>query len=55
MTPERWRQIEDWYNLARERGEGVLEGADPDLRREVQEMLAQKRQDAVPGDPEPVQ
>jgi serine/threonine protein kinase len=42
MTPERWRQIEDLYNLARERGNAVLESADPDLRREVQEMLAQK-------------
>jgi eukaryotic-like serine/threonine-protein kinase len=42
MTPERWRQIEDLYNLACDRGDGVLEDADPELRREVQEMLAQK-------------
>jgi eukaryotic-like serine/threonine-protein kinase len=42
MTPEHWRQIEDLYNLACERGEGVLAGADPELRREVQELLAQK-------------
>jgi hypothetical protein len=42
MTPERWRQIEDLYNLACDRGEGVLEDADPELRREVQEMLAQE-------------
>ena len=42
MTPERWRQIEDLYNLACDRGDGVLADADPDLRREIQEMLAQK-------------
>ena len=42
MTPERWRQIEDLYNLACDRGDGVLADADPELRREVQEMLAQK-------------
>src|SRR5271154_4595505 len=42
MTPERWRQIEDLYNLACDRGEGVLEDADPELRRKVQEMLAQE-------------
>src|SRR5277367_2409063 len=42
MTPERWRQIEDLYNLACDRGDGILEDADPELRREVQELLAQK-------------
>ena len=42
MTPERWRQIEHLYNLACDRGEEVLANADPELRRKVQEMLAQK-------------
>jgi len=42
MTPQRWRQIEDLYNLACERGDEVLEEADPELRRKVREMLAQK-------------
>jgi serine/threonine protein kinase len=42
MTPERWRQIEDLYNLALNRGDQVLEDADIELRREVQELLAQK-------------
>src|SRR3984957_11126547 len=42
MTPERWGQIEDLYNLACDRGDGVLEDADPELRREVQELLAQE-------------
>ncbi len=42
MTPERWRQIEDLYNLACDQGLGVLAKADPELRREVEELLAQK-------------
>ena len=42
MTPERWRQIEDLYNAACDHGPGVLANADPELRREVQALLAQK-------------
>src|SRR5262245_1492539 len=41
MTPERWRQIEDLYNAARERGPGVLADADPEVRHQVELMLAQ--------------
>jgi dienelactone hydrolase len=41
MTPERWRQIEGLYHMAREHGAGVLTGADPDLRKEVERLLAQ--------------
>jgi serine/threonine protein kinase len=41
MDPERWRQIEDLYHWARERGRRVLEDADPDLRREVERLLEQ--------------
>src|SRR5215471_9459168 len=41
MTPDRWRQIEELYHSARERGRGVLEGTDPELRREVERLLAQ--------------
>ncbi len=41
MTPERWREIEDLYNAARDRGPEVLANADSDLRREVQALLAQ--------------
>jgi hypothetical protein len=48
MTPERWRQIEDLYSLACDRGDGVLAEADPDLRREVQELLAQKSGGKIP-------
>src|SRR5437879_10290711 len=40
MTPERWRQIEELYHSARERGLAVLEGTDPELRREVERLLA---------------
>ena len=41
MTPEQWRQTEELYHLARERGPSVLSGADPDLKREVEELLAE--------------
>src|SRR5436190_22474034 len=41
MTPERWRQIEALYHSACENGVQVLEGTDPDLRREVEKLLAQ--------------
>jgi eukaryotic-like serine/threonine-protein kinase len=41
MTSERWRQIEALYHAAQERGVGVLSDADPGLRSEVEELLAQ--------------
>ena len=41
MTPERWRQIEALYHSARDHGVAVLDGTDPDLRREVEKLLAQ--------------
>ena len=41
MTPERWQKIEQLYHSAREHGLAVLEGTDPDLRREVERLLAQ--------------
>jgi hypothetical protein len=41
MTPERWRQIEDLYHAARERGAGVLSDADLEVRHQVELMLAQ--------------
>jgi Tol biopolymer transport system component len=40
MTPERFRQIEELYHAARE-NRGVLDGADPELRRDVESLLAQ--------------
>ena len=41
MTPERWQQIEKLYHSAREHGPGVLVETDPELRREVERLLAQ--------------
>jgi eukaryotic-like serine/threonine-protein kinase len=41
MIPERLRQIEELYHSARERGAAILTDADPDLRREVEKLLAQ--------------
>jgi serine/threonine protein kinase len=41
MTPERWRQIEELYHSARERGREVLADAEPDLRAKVEDLLAQ--------------
>lgn len=46
MTPSRWRQIEELYNAARECAPGeraaLLDGTDPELRREAESLLAQK-------------
>ena len=41
MTPERWRQIDELYHAARERGPDVLANADPEAKRKVEAMLAQ--------------
>jgi hypothetical protein len=41
MSPERWRQIEELYHTARERGRAVLADADPELRWEVENLLSQ--------------
>ena len=39
MTVQRWRQIEDLYHAAREGGEAVLAGAEPEIRDEVEKLL----------------
>src|SRR5579863_1269171 len=45
MSPERWRQVEALYHAVLEQdpsvGARLLEQADPDLRREVESLLAQ--------------
>lgn len=41
MPSDRWRQIEYLYRSALEHGASVLMDADPDVRREVEAMLAQ--------------
>jgi serine/threonine protein kinase/tetratricopeptide (TPR) repeat protein len=49
MTPERWRQIEELYQAARdtEKRASVLAQADPELRREVEALLAQEGDSTV--------
>ena len=42
MPPERWREIESLYHATRERGRAVLAETDPELRREVEELLAKE-------------
>ena len=41
MDVERWRQIEELYHAARARGAAALANADPELRRQVESLLAQ--------------
>ncbi|MCU1238608.1 MAG: serine/threonine protein kinase [Candidatus Solibacter sp.] len=41
MMPDRWKLIEELYHSARERGVGVLADTDPEVRREVERLLAQ--------------
>jgi len=49
MTPERFRQIEDLYHAAREATAGeraaLLAGIDPELRRELESLFAQRAGD----------
>ena len=51
MPPERWREIEALYHAALEREPAaratLLEGADPELRREVESLLAQDSSETV--------
>ena len=46
MTPERWRQVEDLYHSALKRPPqnraSLLRSADPEVRREVESLLAQQ-------------
>ena len=41
MTSERWQQIEALYNAVQERGLAALADADPELKSEVEALLAQ--------------
>ncbi len=41
MNPERWQQIEELFQAARERGADALAGVEPDLCREVELLLAE--------------
>ena len=44
MSSERWRQIEELYHSACEHGVAVLDGAAPDIRREVEKLLSHNSQ-----------
>jgi hypothetical protein len=49
MTPERFRQLEELYHAVREAAAGeraaLLAEADPDLRRELESLFAQRTND----------
>ena len=40
MSSQRWRQIEELYHSACEHGVAALDGADPELRSEVEKLLS---------------
>ena len=44
MTPERWQQVEALYRAARDPAKraAVLAQAEPEIRREVEALLAQE-------------
>jgi hypothetical protein len=42
MTNDRWQQIEELYHAARQ-NHAVLDRADPELRHEVESLLAQEK------------
>src|SRR5260370_42404458 len=48
MTPERRSQIEELYRAACNRGRKALAGADPELRAEVEKLLAEDSGDKLP-------
>lgn len=47
MTPERWQQIEELYHFAQESGRGVLADVAPDLRLDVERLLAQDSNNGI--------
>ena len=44
MSLQRWRQIEELYHSACEHGVAILDGADPEIRREVEKLLSHNSQ-----------
>lgn len=44
MSLQRWQQIEELYHSACEHGVAILDGADPEIRREVEKLLAHNSQ-----------
>ena len=41
MTPQQWKQVEELFHAASERGTDLLADADPVVRREVERLLSQ--------------
>ena len=44
MSSQRWRQVEELYHSACEHGVAVLDGVDPEIRREVEKLLTHNSQ-----------
>jgi eukaryotic-like serine/threonine-protein kinase len=44
LSTQRWRQIEELYHSACEHGVAVLDGVDPEIRGEVEKLLAHNSQ-----------
>jgi eukaryotic-like serine/threonine-protein kinase len=44
LSSQRWRQIEELYHSACEHGPAVLDGADPEIRSEVEKLLSHNEQ-----------
>jgi len=44
LSSQRWRQIEELYHSACEHGAAVLDGAEPEIRREVEKLLSHNSQ-----------
>ena len=40
MSSQRWQQIEDLYHSACENGVAVLDGVDPEIRKQVEKLLS---------------
>ncbi len=49
MTPERWQEIENLYHAVQERGPAAMDGAEPELRREVESLLAKDSASELPA------
>jgi serine/threonine protein kinase len=44
LSSQRWRQVEELYHSACEHGVAVLDGVDPEIRREVEKLLTHNSQ-----------
>lgn len=49
MSSQRWQQIEELYHSACEHGVSVLDGVDPDIRKQVEKLLSHASGDGKKG------